>query len=165
MLRGQRVVLQPIEPEHLPNYVRWLADPDVLAYFGPYRPMNLAQEQAWYARQNEDPSTVIFACDYEGRHIGGGGFGNLNHANHSAEVGLFIGEKSLWDQGLGKDMLATLVAYGFDYLNLHRIYRCASDKLRRRAAAASAGMSRCGSASISKPTMNLRTVAERSSGG
>jgi RimJ/RimL family protein N-acetyltransferase len=72
MLRGQRVVLQPIEPEHLPNYVPWLADPDVLAYFGPYRPMNLAQEQAWYARQNEDPSTVIFACDYEGRHIGGG---------------------------------------------------------------------------------------------
>jgi RimJ/RimL family protein N-acetyltransferase len=122
MLRGQRVVLRPIEPEHLPNYVRWFADPDVLAYFGPYRPMNLAQEQAWYVHQNEDASMINFACEYEGRHIGGGGFGDLNHANQSAEVGLLIGEKALWDQGLGKDMLATLVAYGFDYLNLHRIY-------------------------------------------
>ncbi len=122
MLKGQRVVLRAIEPEHLPNYVRWFADPDVLQYFGPYRPMNLAQEQAWYAHQNEDRSAVNFACEYEGRHIGGGGFMNLNNANQSAEVGLFIGEKALWDQGLGKDMLATLVAYGFDYLNLHRIY-------------------------------------------
>src|SRR5690606_24788908 len=33
------------------------------------------------------------------------------------------------------------------------------------AAACSGVMSRCGSASISKPTMNLRTVADRRSGG
>ena len=35
--------------------------------------------------------------------------------------GIYL-KKSLWDQGLGKDMLRTLVGYGFDYLNLHRIY-------------------------------------------
>ena len=55
MLRGKLVVLRPIEPEHLPNYVRWFADPDVLMYFGTYRPMNLAGEQAWYEAQNKDP--------------------------------------------------------------------------------------------------------------
>ena len=122
MLKGERVVLRPIEPEHLPNYIRWFADQDVLAFFGPYRPMNLAQEQAWYESQNKDRETVNFACEYEGQHIGRGGFGRLNHAHQSAEVGLFIGEKSFWDQGLGQDMLTTLVSYGFDYLNLHRIY-------------------------------------------
>src|SRR5262249_27886184 len=36
---------------------------------------------------------------------------------------------------------------------------------RKRRAASSGVRSRCGIASISKPTMNLRTVAERNSGG
>jgi len=82
----------------------------------------LAQEQVWYEAQNKDSSVINFAAEYEDQHIGGGGFCNINHASQNAEVGLFIGEKSLWDQGLGQDMLTTLVAYGFDYLNLHRIY-------------------------------------------
>ena len=43
--------------------------------------------------------------------------------------------------------------------------KCSSGQARRRWAAASGVMSRCGIPSISKPTMNLRTVAERSSGG
>jgi RimJ/RimL family protein N-acetyltransferase len=122
MLSGNRVVLRPNEPEHLPNYVRWFSDPDVLTYFGPYRPMNLASEQAWYEAQNKDASVVNFACEFEGRHIGGCGLLRINHAQQNAEVGLFIGEKALWDQGLGKDILRTIVSYGFDYLNLHRVY-------------------------------------------
>jgi len=43
--------------------------------------------------------------------------------------------------------------------------KCSSGQARNRWAAASGVMSRCGIPSISKPTMNLRTVAERSSGG
>jgi len=43
--------------------------------------------------------------------------------------------------------------------------KCSSGQARRRWAAASGVMSRCGIPSISKPTMNLRTVAERSNGG
>jgi RimJ/RimL family protein N-acetyltransferase len=131
MLKGERIVLRPIEPEHLPNYVRWFADPEVLAYFGPYRPMNMANEQAWYEAQNKDASMVNFACELEGRHIGGCGLFRINHAQQNAEVGLLIGEKSLWDQGLGKDILRTIVSYGFDYLNLHRIYlRVFPDNMR-----------------------------------
>lgn len=122
MLQGERIVLRPIEPEHLPNYVRWFADPEVLEYLGLYLPVNLAREQGWYEAQNKDDSAVNFACEYEGRHIGGGGLIRINHRQQNAEVGLFIGEKPLWNQGLGRDMLRTLTAYGFDYLNLHRIY-------------------------------------------
>lgn len=122
MLQGKRVVLRPIEPDDLPFYVAWFADPEVLAYFGPYLPMNLAQEEDWYRGQNDDPTRLNFAVDLEGQHIGGGGLSSIDHRNQNAEVGLFIGEKSLWNQGLGQDVLTTLVAYGFDYLNLHRIY-------------------------------------------
>ena len=43
--------------------------------------------------------------------------------------------------------------------------KCSSALARSRCAASSAVMSRCGIPSISNPTMYLRTVAERSSGG
>jgi hypothetical protein len=43
--------------------------------------------------------------------------------------------------------------------------KCSSEHFRNLSAAISGVMSRCGIPSISKPTMNLRTVAERSSGG
>ncbi len=122
MLKGHHVVLVPIEKEHLPNYVRWFADAEVLAYFGSYLPMNLADEESWYEAQNQNPNVVNFAIEVASQHIGGTGFFDLNNRHQRAEVGLFIGEKSFWNQGLGQDVLKTMVAYGFDYLNLHRIY-------------------------------------------
>lgn len=122
MLQGQRVVLRPIEKEHLPNYVRWFADADVLQYFGSYLPMNLADEESWYEAQRQNPAVVNFAIEVAGQHIGGTGFFSVDNRHQRAEVGLFIGEKSFWNQGLGQDVLNTMVAYGFDYLNLHRIY-------------------------------------------
>lgn len=122
MLSGKHVVLKTIEKEHLPNYVRWFGDPEVLTYFGHYLPMSQADEEAWYERQRTDPDVTNFAIEREGVHIGGCGFLNINHRQQNAEVGLFIGEKRFWDQGLGQDVLATLVDYGFHYLNFHRIY-------------------------------------------
>jgi len=122
MLSGKHVVLKTIEKEHLPNYVRWFGDPEVLTYFGHYLPMSQADEEAWYERQRTDPDVTNFAIEREGVHIGGCGFLNINHRQQNAEVGLFIGEKCFWDQGLGQDVLATLVDYGFHYLNFHRIY-------------------------------------------
>jgi len=122
MLQGKLVVLRASEPDDLPNYVRWLQDRDVLTYFGPYRPMNLAQEESWFERQNSDSSSINFAIAHQGQHVGGCGYLNINHQHRHAEVGIFIGEKSLWDQGLGRDALATIVDYGFQYLNFHRIY-------------------------------------------
>ncbi len=43
--------------------------------------------------------------------------------------------------------------------------KCTAGTARNRSAAPSAVMSRCGMPSISKPTMNFFTVAERSNGG
>lgn len=122
MLQGQRVVLRPIEKEHLPNYVRWFGDPEVLAYIGGYLPLNLAGEESWYQRQNENPNVVNFAVELEGQHIGGTGFFDIDHRNQGAEIGIVIGEKEFWNQGLGQDVMNTMIAYGFDFLNFHRIY-------------------------------------------
>lgn len=122
MIRGTRVVLRAIERQDLPNYVEWFNDPVVLEYFGRYRPLSLAEEEQWYEQMLQDPKTCNFAVELEGRHVGGAGFNNIDGRNASAEVGLFIGLPELWDQGLGFDVLQTLLRYGFEQLNLNRIY-------------------------------------------
>ena len=61
---------------------------------------DLAQEEAWWEGQNKDFGRINFAVMFEGRHIGGSGYASLDRKNQNGEVGLFIGEKSLWSQGL-----------------------------------------------------------------
>ncbi|MFC2015903.1 GNAT family N-acetyltransferase [Chloroflexota bacterium] len=121
-MQGERILLRAIEREDLPNYVPWLNDPTVLEYFGPFLPMSLAQEEQWYEAMLNDPSVCNFAIELEGRHIGGAGFSNIDNRNRSAQVGLFIGLPNLWNQGLGRDVMQTLLRFGFNEMNLRRIY-------------------------------------------
>jgi RimJ/RimL family protein N-acetyltransferase len=122
MIRGERVVLRAIERADLPNYVAWFNDPEVLVFFGRYRPMSLAEEEKWYEAMLADSSVRNFAIEFEGRHVGGCGFTRIDSRNANAEVGLFIGMPEFWDQGLGYDVLNALLRFGFEQMNLHRIY-------------------------------------------
>jgi diamine N-acetyltransferase len=122
MIRGKRAILRAIERQDLPNYVEWLNDPEVLEYFGRYKPLSLAEEEQWYEEMLQDPKTCSFAVELDGQHVGGAGFNSIDGRNASAEVGLFIGLPALWDQGLGFDVLQTLLRFGFRQMNLNRIY-------------------------------------------
>jgi diamine N-acetyltransferase len=122
MLRGTRVVLRAIERDDLPRYVQWFNDPAVLEYFGPVEPMSQADEEAWYEAMLQDRSVRNFAVEFEGQHVGGAGFSRIDPRNASAEVGLFIGLPALWDQGLGYDVLHTMLHFGFEQMNLNRIF-------------------------------------------
>jgi RimJ/RimL family protein N-acetyltransferase len=121
MIHGKRVILRPIERDDLPRYTQWLNDPVVLQYFGPIFPLSLAEEEQWYSNMLQDASVRNFAIEFEGQHIGGAGFGQIDGRNACAQVGLFIGLPALWDQGLGYDVLHTLVRFGFEQMNLNRI--------------------------------------------
>lgn len=122
MIYGERITLRAIERADLPAYVQWLNDPAVLEYFGRFFPLSRAQEEQWYEAMLQDPEQRSFAIEFEGRHIGGAGFGSIDGRNRSAEAGLFIGVPELWDQGLGYDVMQTLLRFGFRQMNLHRVY-------------------------------------------
>jgi len=122
MIPGEQIVLRAIERGHLPNYVQWLNDSRVLQYFGRPDPLSLAQEEQWYEAMLQDASVRNFAVEFEGQHVGGAGFSDINKRHRSAEVGLFVGLPELWGRGLGRDVLSTLLRFGFEEMNLQRIY-------------------------------------------
>ncbi len=122
MICGEGIILRSIEREDLPDYVQWLNDPVVLEYFGDMVPLSLEKEEKWYNDVLQDPSFRAFAIEFEDQHIGSAGLANIDGRNATAEIGLFIGVPEMWDRGLGFDVLTTLVRFGFEQMNLNRIY-------------------------------------------
>jgi len=132
MLYGERIRLRRIERADLPRFVEWLNDPEVRESLLQIYPLGLAEEERWFeAMLKEEPARQPYAIDASAQvqdtatqawtHIGTTGFHHVDWRNRAAEVGIFIGVKSLWGTGCGTDALHTLLRWGFEELNLHRV--------------------------------------------
>jgi ribosomal-protein-alanine N-acetyltransferase len=51
------------------------------------------------------------------------GLRNVDKKHHTAELGCLLGEK-YWGQGLATEATGLAIRFGFEYLNLYRIYAC-----------------------------------------
>lgn len=126
MIYGKRIRFRAVERTDLPMFVSWLNDPEVTAGLLLYLPISLASEEGWFdhmlARPASEHPLVIEVRQGDGwTPIGNLGFHQIDPRLHSAEVGIFIGEKSMWNQGYGTEAMALLLRHGFDTLNLNRI--------------------------------------------
>jgi RimJ/RimL family protein N-acetyltransferase len=105
--------------------VAWLNDPEVLAGLLAFAPLSLAEEEKWYEAQLKNTRTHLFAIDVDvdgtWTHVGNTALENVSHRNQRASVGIFIGDKSRWGQGIAQRALELLMVFGFAELNLHRI--------------------------------------------
>jgi len=127
MLHGNRIRLRGNEHSDLPKFVGWLNDPEVRHFLSKVLPISEAAEEHWFEnmlkRPPEEQPLGIEIRDGEGwRLIGNCGFFDINWRNRSAEVGLFIGEKSCWNMGYGTEVMSLLLLHGFGALNLNRIF-------------------------------------------
>lgn len=127
MIYGKRIRLRAVEQNDLPKFVAWLNDAEVTAGLSMYLPLAPADEEAWYIgmrqRPPEERPLVIEVRDDENwRMIGNIGLLNLDSRIRSCEVGIFIGEKSLWNQGYGTEAMQLILRHAFNTLNLNRVF-------------------------------------------
>ena len=127
MICGERVRLRHTEKEDLPIFVEWLNDPEVRRGLMLHLPLSIAEEQQWFENmltspQDERPLVIEAQTDDGWTMIGNSSFHNLDWRNRNAELGIFIGDKSFWDQGYGTEVMQLLIKHGFTTLNLHLIY-------------------------------------------
>ena len=123
MIQGERVRLRALEPSDLPDYHRWLNDPEVVRHLLIYAPLSMPDEEAWYEAMRADDSQMVFAIETEtGQHIGNLGLMHINWKDRTAELGIVIGEKSQWGKGYGQGAIRTMLAFVFGEMNLNRIY-------------------------------------------
>jgi RimJ/RimL family protein N-acetyltransferase len=126
LLRGERVWLRPAERTDIPTFVRWFNDVETTSFLSARAPMGTALEERWFERmleaQGKDGYLFVMCLLENDRAIGTIGFFDIDHVDGNAGVGIMIGDKSLWGQGLGTDGLGALLDFGFGQLRLERIW-------------------------------------------
>ncbi|MBE3120078.1 MAG: GNAT family N-acetyltransferase, partial [Candidatus Atribacteria bacterium] len=125
MLYGKRIRLRGNERSDLPKFVEWLNVLEVRRTFSMSLPISQAAEEQWFEnmlkRPPEEQSLGIEIKDGDGwRLIGNCAIFDINWRALSAEVGLFIEDKSFWNKGYGTEVMRLLLHHGFG--NLNRIF-------------------------------------------
>lgn len=127
MIIGNRVRLRAINKDDLPAFVGWLNDPDVSRNISIYDTQSLEQEEKWFQDSlnhpaEEQPLAVEVQDQDNWKLVGDVGFWNYDQHERSAEIGIFIGDKTAWDKGFGTETMQLMINYGFAMLNFNRIY-------------------------------------------
>ena len=134
----ERIVLDTITKSDLEQLRCWRNDPELRRYFREYREISETMQERWYEKISlgDDKSEVhfairervsqrgvtVFETSPQMMLVGHCCLTKIDFRNRHAEFGIYIGPKERRGQGLGTDALCALVDYGFDELNLNKIW-------------------------------------------
>lgn len=122
---GESVSLRAIEPGDLDRYLEWLNDPEVTRTISIRYPLGREPEREILERLGSQAGfrDVVFAVEVRasGEHIGTVGLHGAYYESRWATLGIVIGAKHLWGQGLGYDTMRTVCRFGFWEMNLLHI--------------------------------------------
>ncbi len=123
-LEGERTRLRPFAPGDVGLIHRWLND-EAVTYFMYYgqKPTTLDQAAQMMAKQvDAETNTVFMVEDKKGRPVGFAGLYDIHPTARKAEFRVLLGDRSVWNKGLGTEVTELLTWYGFDRLNLNRVW-------------------------------------------
>ena len=120
-MQGQLVRLRGYEKSDLDAVMRWVNDEEVTRTLGTgfltYPVSSMTEEQfiEMAARSAADPNNKVFAIETiaETRYIGAIDLKGINWIDRHAEIGIVIGDKSLWGKGYGTDAMRVIMRLGF----------------------------------------------------
>ena len=125
MYAGSLVKLRAQEPGDAELYHRWIHDPEVIEHITFRYPMSQPAEREW-VESNGKPgyARAVFAVEAldTGQLIGAVELSVDQPEVRRAVLGITLGDKSYWGRGYGTDTVRTMCRFGFDEMNVHRIY-------------------------------------------
>ena len=125
-LVGDKVVLRPIEAADVEGpYLDWLNDYEVTRFLETgTTPATRATLQRYLDTVAAAAGTVMLAIveKASGLHVGNIKLAGVHSVHRRADLGIMLGDKSRWGRGYGREAVALVLAYGFDRLNLNKIY-------------------------------------------
>jgi RimJ/RimL family protein N-acetyltransferase len=128
--------LEPVSLKHLKKMVEWRNKPRVYESFFSKAPTSVEQQLEWINTHSDVRSEKNFIILLEEvvdlgippavgtiRYLGAISLYDIDYINKRAEFGRFyIGENDCLGKGYGKETLRVLLDYGFNVLNLNKIY-------------------------------------------
>lgn len=125
-LKEKRIHLRALEEKDLTSdYLQWLNDDEVCRFNSHAVFPNAESKMKNYfnSLQGQDKNIVLAIIHTDSKkHIGNVSLQNINWVSRNAEFAILLGDKEFWGDGYGEEAAKLIVAYGFERLNLHRIY-------------------------------------------
>lgn len=124
-LVGEKIYLRPLEAADLDGpYLDWLNEHEITRYLEtgmfPTTRESLQDYVQAVARGNNNVMLAI-ADRASDAHVGNVKLGPIHWLHRRADMGILIGDRTVWGRGYGREAVALVVDYGFHRLNLHKI--------------------------------------------
>lgn len=115
--------LVPLDREHLDQVRAWVLDDDLRELVGTLSPPSDVQHERWFESVQADPSrqTRIIRAEPDGQPVGVVGLFDVDLVYRSAELWLYIGERTRRGAGLGGDATRQMLRFAFETLGLERV--------------------------------------------
>lgn len=123
VMAGERVRLEPPQPEYAATYTRWFADRLVTRYLAVRHPASLKKQEEWLEEMAASPDTVLWAMvrAADGSLIGNVGIHRIDWRNRHGELGYVIGEREQWRKGHATEAIRLATAYAFLELGFEKL--------------------------------------------
>ena len=124
MIFGNLIYLSSLNKESIEQLRAWRNNTELRKYFREYREISKEMQEKWFENTIGNRFQVDFEIHdiTEKNLIGHCGLYYIHWVNRTAEFTIYIGNVSFRKKGYGSDALKTLLNYGFNELNLNRIY-------------------------------------------
>lgn len=112
---------EKFQEKHIEQYYEWRNDPTIAIYdqVGFLRPMGFEEVKEWSARMVDGMTYIAYDGDIP---IATCAFMGLDSKNRHAELAIVIGNKDYWGKGYGTKIMNQLLEWGFNDLNLNKLY-------------------------------------------
>lgn len=132
ILRGDLVVLRPMTEDDWDILLKWNSDPEVLYFCEGDDITSWDLEPMKKLYRGVSQKAFCFIIEFEAQPIGECWLQQMNldrilvkyPGKDIRRIDLMVGEKHLWGQGLGTDVLRTLTRFGFEEQNADMIFGC-----------------------------------------
>jgi RimJ/RimL family protein N-acetyltransferase len=126
MIKGKKVGLRAIERTDLEQLRDWRNNEEFRKNFREHKELSLANQENWYSRVISSANDYMFIIERLSDHepLGACGLLYVNWINRSADFSFYIGYQGVYidNEGLAEDAAKLLIDYGFNNLNLNKIW-------------------------------------------
>jgi RimJ/RimL family protein N-acetyltransferase len=124
-LHGASVILRELTTADLPVLRSFVNDPEVMRASSVYAPVSDVQQEAWFKSAVASHNAMWFGIEdtraEAARLVGTCCLVDIDWVGRVAELRIRLGDKDVWNGGLGTDACSVLLNFGFDDLNLERV--------------------------------------------
>ena len=127
MIKGKKVGLRAVEKQDLPILRDWRNIVEFRKNFREVRELSLNDQEAWFdqLQKTKHINYMFTIVDLDTQKpIGAAGLLYINWIIRSADFSFYLGNNEVYidDKGIAEEATKLLINYGFNNLNLHKIW-------------------------------------------